>query len=356
MLQRRRLPKFSLLSFATRMKILRRQSLLLAFLALLGSLGSIAFAWQFVAPLRAGFALRDWVEVPSEILASHAIEISDIDIVALFVPELAGIEYTPWIRYSYRYDGARYIGIALSPVEERYSTRDGAETRLSSYRSGTTSKCFVNPESPRESVMSRRSVPASFRRDWLLGALVLAAANIPFVRKRRQIRRAVRQEFRFSTYIEDAQPDKDLSRFSDLKNGLSFEFASTPPDDAAEAKSSGAVAIAPDSLRGPSLVNKIIEDALDAEATEVLLQTRNSAVHVSYRIAGLLCSIAEIPEESLGAFHEDMERLSNVNRPGESAAGVSVLYDGQQYALRTVSEVLPWGERAALHLSPLPKP
>ncbi|MCH7958983.1 MAG: hypothetical protein IID08_02560 [Candidatus Hydrogenedentes bacterium] len=355
MLRRREMPKFNLLSYATRMAILRRQSRLLMFLALLGSLGSVAFAWQFVAPLRAAAGMSDWVDVPSEILESHAIERSGIDIVALLFPEFAGVRYAPWIRYSYRYEGAFYIGSALSPAEEMYNTLEGAEARLAHFETGMTPGCRVNPESPRESVLSRYVVPASFQMVWLVGAIILAGANIPLIQKRRQMRRATRQERRFTRYIEDAQPDQDFSRFSDLRNDLSFEFATATSDGPVSGEGSGEDGDVPSFLAGPGLVNKIIEDALEAAATEVLFQTRDSVVQVSYRITGVLGTVVEISEESVGAFREELARLSGLTGPDAGSAAVSVHHHRQQYTLRTVSETLPWGERTTLHLGSLPK-
>lgn len=352
MLRRREKSKFNLLPFTTRMKILRRQSWLLAFLAVLGNLVAVTFLWQFVAPLRAGTDMSDWVEVPTEILESHVIEKPVTDIVTLLFPEIAGVHYIPWIRYGYRYEGTLHIGRTLSPAEETYRTLEGAKARLIHYKTGMTLPCRVNPEFPRDSVLTRHVVPASFQMMLLVAAIALAGANIPLVRKRGEMRRATRQEHRFATFIEGTQPDQDFARFSDWQNELSFEFATATSGDPGAGEVCGEETDAPDSLSGPSLVNKVIEDAIDAAATEVLFQTRDSTLKISYRISGMLCIALEIIEESAGAFREELERLSRLTDRGAASAVLSVHSNGRQYTLHAVSETLSWGERITLYVSP----
>jgi len=101
-------------------------------------LGLFAFVstWSALSGLRTLLRLnpeRHWVPVPGVISQSHV---------------TGKRQKTPMIRYTYEYQGRRYVGEAVSPTKVLYSSSEAALEAASRYPYGAHVTVFVNPQNP----------------------------------------------------------------------------------------------------------------------------------------------------------------------------------------------------------------
>ncbi|MFT4176196.1 MAG: DUF3592 domain-containing protein [Luteolibacter sp.] len=143
----------------------------LAGLGLLLALVGAVFVWLMARSFDRAREMRNWPEVPCEILVSELAE-RQID------PNYPS-EYSQKLAYGYEWQGRAYTGDHSSLRGNAWtSIRPVAEKRVAEYPAGSTSTCRVDPENPEVSVLKPDSLAPGysiwFPAIFLVGGLVMA--------------------------------------------------------------------------------------------------------------------------------------------------------------------------------------
>jgi hypothetical protein len=115
---------------------------------------------------------QTWAEVPCVILKSDVTTHAHTS----HGNEAASYGYSPAVRYEYRVDGKAYTSDRYWFSEMLFNQRDEAEAVVADYRVGSNQTCYVDPQSPDESVLVRKGPPQTIVLLLFAGALVVAGA------------------------------------------------------------------------------------------------------------------------------------------------------------------------------------
>lgn len=105
----------------------------------------LVFSLFFVLPAIKSLRALDWQETECQMLASSVATHSGDD----------GATYSVEVTYRYRFDGAEYTSNRYRFLGGSSSGREGKQKVVDSLPPGSTTTCWVNPESPGDSVLDR---------------------------------------------------------------------------------------------------------------------------------------------------------------------------------------------------------
>lgn len=129
-----------------------------------------AVVWFFsISPLIQCARAQSWVEIPC-VIDSSRLETREHE---------DGDTYIPYIHYSYAFEDGDYESDRYTFIDGSYSGYDHHRAIVDRYPGGSNAVCYVNPNAPEESVLSRDPDAEYFFG--FLGLIVVGMGGIAIV-------------------------------------------------------------------------------------------------------------------------------------------------------------------------------
>ena len=135
------------------------------------------FVWWLWATFQKAGEMDSWTQVSSEVIASTVIETR--------YSEISRPTYEPVVQFVYEIDGKTHIGEKIRRVTIKKSSRDAAQAWADLFPVGSKPTAFVNPKSPKISVLKRDSKAALYSI-WFPALFVVGGAGMIVTAFRRQ--------------------------------------------------------------------------------------------------------------------------------------------------------------------------
>jgi hypothetical protein len=121
----------------------------MASLGLCLAIAGCVFTWVLWVAWQRAEETRRWPEVPCRIIASRVVS-------ELPTPN-SNPAYRSDIRYEYEFQGKAYTSTRLKRVDSPSQHQDVIRQKISNWKSGTDSVCFVNPIQPEIAILKHDS-------------------------------------------------------------------------------------------------------------------------------------------------------------------------------------------------------